>query len=151
MSEKNEQVRPAPIVAVGVLIANDNGEIFLAKSDKWGGRWIVPGGHLDYRELLEDCVRREVREELSVEIDNIKFVQVQDAVDASEQGYMNTYSKHFVFINYSAKLASPVGSIILDGIELQEYRFIKPQEALEKLNLNDSTRRLIECFLDNEQ
>jgi nucleoside triphosphatase len=41
MSEKK-----FPKVAVGVIIYNDNNEIFLAKSHKWENKWIVPGGRI---------------------------------------------------------------------------------------------------------
>ncbi len=132
-----------PFLAVGVLISNSRGEIFLARSlTKWHGRWIIPGGHLEYGETLQECVERETREELGVEIKDIEFLQIQEAPPPLEEYYKP--EKHFIFVNFAARLKEDHAPIKLENSELQEFCFIDPQEALAKLEINAPTRRLLE-------
>lgn len=132
-----------PAIAVGVLISNSRGEIFLARSvTKWDGRWIIPGGHLEYGESLQDCVRRETREELGIEIKDIEFIQIQEAPPPQDEYY--NAEKHFIFINFAARMEEDCAQITLQNSELQEFCFIDPKEALSKLQINSPTRRLIE-------
>lgn len=61
---------PAPRVGCGALITDDNGHVLLVlrrrapEADCWG----FPGGKVDFGETTEAAVRREVKEELGVEI-----------------------------------------------------------------------------------
>ncbi len=67
-------------VAVGIL--RKNGKI-LACQRKKGGRyelkWEFPGGKVEPGESVEECLSREMREELSVAIHSIDRVEVQSA------------------------------------------------------------------------
>jgi len=67
-------------VAVGVL--RRNGKI-LACQRKKGGRyelkWEFPGGKLEPGETVEECLARELREELSVNAHTIGRIEVQSA------------------------------------------------------------------------
>lgn len=59
-------------VGVGALIFNDEGMILLAlrgsdaKNER--GKWEIPGGAVEFGETLEDALKREVKEEINVEI-----------------------------------------------------------------------------------
>jgi 8-oxo-dGTP diphosphatase len=65
-------------VAVGIL--RKNGKILICQRKK-GGRyelkWEFPGGKLENGETTEQCLRRELREELSIEIQSIECIQTQ--------------------------------------------------------------------------
>ncbi|MGD1044306.1 MAG: (deoxy)nucleoside triphosphate pyrophosphohydrolase [Bacteroidota bacterium] len=67
-------------VAVGVLKKNN---LILICQRKRGGRyelkWEFPGGKLEPGETAEQCLRRELQEELSIEIDAIERVQTEAA------------------------------------------------------------------------
>lgn len=60
-------------VAVGAFIINDKGEVLLmkrsqqAKNEK--GKWEAPGGAVEYGETLEHAIRREMQEELGIDIE----------------------------------------------------------------------------------
>ncbi len=60
-------------VGVGALIFNENGEVFLIRREPKAknevGHWTIPGGTLEFNETMEECVRREVFEEIGVEIE----------------------------------------------------------------------------------
>ncbi len=67
-------------VAVGIL--RRNGKI-LASQRKMGGRyelkWEFPGGKLEPGESIEECLARELREELSINIHSIIHMELQSA------------------------------------------------------------------------
>mgnify|MGYP001007048718 CR=1 FL=1 len=57
---------------VTAAIAVKDGKVFIAKRKNAGklpGKWEFPGGKSEDGESLEACLRREIREELGVEID----------------------------------------------------------------------------------
>lgn len=55
-------------VAVRALIRNEKGDILVVKerNHDW---WSLPGGGLDYGESVEDCLRRELKEEINLDGD----------------------------------------------------------------------------------
>jgi mutator protein MutT len=65
-------------VAVGVL--RKNNQILICQR-KQGGRyalkWEFPGGKLESGESVEQCLRREIQEELSIEIQSIEHIQTE--------------------------------------------------------------------------
>lgn len=75
-----KRTKRGPSIATGVIIKNDQGEIFLGKSIHYSGRWIIPEGHLKYGETLEDCVRREIMEELGIKLKNLRFLRFQELI-----------------------------------------------------------------------
>jgi 8-oxo-dGTP diphosphatase len=75
MIEVNKNIK----VGTGVMIFKD-GKILVGKRrNRHGhGEYSFPGGHLDYMESLEDCVKKEYLEEVGVKIKNIKFLCVSN-------------------------------------------------------------------------
>src|SRR3989344_9424059 len=141
-------IEKRPEVATGVLIKNDKAEVFLGKSTKYGGLWIVPGGHLEYGETLEECVRREVKEELDIELADVHFLNIQETIRPTE--YQKDPEKHFIFVNFVSTMADTAAEITLDPNELSTYCFILPDKALEELELNPSTSEVLNYYLQQD-
>jgi len=68
----------SPITQVYGIIFDDEGKILIGRDSK-GGSWIIPGGHPEKGESVEETLKREVLEEVDVEINNIKPLGVQKA------------------------------------------------------------------------
>jgi 8-oxo-dGTP diphosphatase len=63
-----------PKVGVGVFVLKDNKILFGKRKNAHGdGTWSLPGGHLEFNEKVEDCAVREVLEETSISIKNIRM------------------------------------------------------------------------------
>jgi len=68
------QLPPNSIVASGPVII-ENGKVLLNREQKPGGitPWMFPGGEVeDFDASLEDACRREVKEEMGIDIEIIK-------------------------------------------------------------------------------
>lgn len=79
-----------PKVGVGVMIFKD-GKVLLAKrlSSHGAGSYQFPGGHLEHLESVEDCARRETREEAGIEIQNIRFLQLSNIAKYPPKHFIN--------------------------------------------------------------
>lgn len=74
-----------PGVGVGVVIWRDGKAVMVKRKGSHGaGTWSIPGGKLDFGESWEECAAREVREEIGVEITNIRFLAVTNDVFQKE-------------------------------------------------------------------
>ena len=89
-----------PKVGIGVIVIKD-GKILLGKrkNSHGEGAWCYPGGHLEYGESWEECSRREVMEETSIKIKNIRFGTATNDIFKDEQ-------KHYITICMLADYAS---------------------------------------------
>ena len=61
-----------------VIIDDDNRVLMLKRSnymDKYAGEWDLPGGHIKIGENLETGLKREVKEETDLTIENITFIE----------------------------------------------------------------------------
>jgi nucleoside triphosphatase len=134
----SEQYYPEP--TVGALIFNPQGELFLMSSHKWHGRYVVPGGHIELGERMEDALRREVMEETNLQIFGIKFLIFQEFI------FDPVFWKpgHYIFLDFTCITDST--DVVLNE-EAQSYIWIHPQLALN-LPLDPYTRRAIRKYLE---
>jgi mutator protein MutT len=68
-----EKLSPLPHKRIGVaVIRNQQGQILidrrLAKGEM-AGLWEFPGGKIEINETVEECIKREISEELAIEVE----------------------------------------------------------------------------------
>jgi 8-oxo-dGTP diphosphatase len=64
-----------PLVGVGVGVICADGIVLLKRQGSHGsGEWSLPGGHLEFGESVIDCARREVKEELGVDLEKCRVI-----------------------------------------------------------------------------
>jgi len=132
-----DQIFPEP--TVGAFIFNSKGELLLLQSHKWPGRYIVPGGHVELGETLEQALLRETKEETGLDIHSVEFINFQEFI------YDPAFWKkrHFIFFDFACRT---------DGIEVklndeaEGYIWMEPRQALT-LELDAYTRRSVEEWL----
>ena len=77
---------------IGVILKKDGKVLLGRRTGAHGeGDWAFPGGHLEFGEEWENCVRREVLEETSLSIRNIRFGAITNDVFKTEK-------KHYITI-----------------------------------------------------
>lgn len=93
----------------GAFILNETGELFLmrrgSKCKNEIGHWTVPGGTVEFGEMLRDAVAREVREEIGVQIE---FDGQLPAVDHIIPGE----SQHWVTTLFPARITKGTPEIL---------------------------------------
>ena len=129
-----------PEPTVGIFIFNPQGELLLLRSHKWPGAYVVPGGHVELGERLEEAVLREAQEETGLEVYDLEFINFQQFI------YDPAFWKHrhFIFFDFAARTE---GTEVILNDEAQEYLWVELKEALQ-LNLDSYTRTSIEAYLN---
>jgi molecular chaperone GrpE len=100
---------------------------------------VVPGGHVEMGETLDQALRREVMEETGLEIDNIEFAQFQDAINPPE--YQK--QRHYIFLDFFARVSG--GEIKLNE-ELQEFNWFDPKTVLKEQKVAYGTQKFVLAF-----
>ena len=133
------QVYPEP--TVGALIVDKEGKILLVKSHKWFDKFTLPGGHIELGETMVEAVKREVNEEVGLDVQVGHMLLMQEAIFASE-----FYKKrHFIFFDFACR--SKDGQAKLDQDELQDYIWVYPGAAYN-LKLDSFTKKTIDKFME---
>ena len=132
-----EQVFPEP--TVGVFIFNQAGEVLLLKSHKWPGKYVIPGGHVEVGERLEEAAVREAKEETGLDIHDLKFIMFQEFIH--DPAFWKR--KHFIFFDYACRTDSL--SVTLND-EAEDHVWVQPEAALH-LPLDSYTPNTIERIL----
>lgn len=67
-------LNPCPTNAL--IIENNKEEILLVKRklDPHKNLWDLPGGFVDFQETIEDSLKREIKEEININIDNLNYL-----------------------------------------------------------------------------
>jgi 8-oxo-dGTP diphosphatase len=104
-----------PIVGVGAVVL-DGDRVLLVKraNEPLKGEWSLPGGAVDVGETLEDAIRREVREETSLDVEVGPVVDVLDRIRYDPDGRVKF---HYVLVDF---LCRPTGGEIRRGSDAEE-------------------------------
>jgi NAD+ diphosphatase len=105
-----QQHFPAIYPCVIVLVRRGDERLLVRKTEWPAGRYSLISGFLEFGESLEECVRREVREEAGLEVTNIRYVGSQSWPFPSQQ-----------MIGFVADYAG--GLLKLDEAELEDGRW----------------------------
>jgi NAD+ diphosphatase len=100
-----------PTHPCAIVLVQRNDEFLLGRKAIWPeGRYSLIAGFLDAGESLEECARREVREETGVEITNLRYVGSQNWPFPSQ-----------IMAGFVADYAG--GEVTVDGDELEDARW----------------------------
>ena len=86
-----------PQVGTATIITRDNKVLLMKRKGPHGkGTWSTPGGHLDFGETLEGCAIRETREEVGLDVFDVRFRTVTNDVFEDE-------GRHYITVWMDAK------------------------------------------------
>ena len=126
-----------PLAAVGAVIQKD-GRVLLVKRrfEPSRNKWSIPGGLVELGERVKDAVKREIYEEVGLEIRLIKLIDVVDSIIRDEDGRVRY---HYIILDY---LAVPKGGVLRGNKEVLDLGWFTPEEVA-KLNLTKTSRYLL--------
>lgn len=126
MNQKQPRIRVA-------VVLEQEGRILLVAHRKGDKRyWLLPGGGVDYGETIEECAKREMREETGLEIEVTRMLYLSEAI--CPQG-----TRHILNVYVLGRIKG--GELhkgeedVLDGLEFF------PMEELENLTLYPPIQR----------
>jgi 8-oxo-dGTP diphosphatase len=130
------------LVAVGAVVEDDKGRILLVKHRKerggyWQGKWICPGGKLEFGEEIREGIKREVKEETNLEVELVTPLFPFDRVVELD----GETSLHVIYVDYVAKL---LGGELETGSDVGEALWVE-KKSISKMwpELHEDTQRLL--------
>ena len=69
------------------------------KDKLWHDRWQLPGGQLEHGEMIDDCLKRELKEEVNITIKDSLFIPV--VFENIRYGHNNS---HILLVPYLCKV-----------------------------------------------
>lgn len=122
-------------VGVGALIFNDEGHLLLTlrgkKAKNERGKWEIPGGAVEFGETIENALKREIKEELDIEIEVLEMLQLCDHIIPYE-------NEHWVSPTYICKITKGEPKI-LEPEKCDEIGWFSLEDA-EKMPLSIVTK-----------
>ena len=123
-------IQPKFTVSATAIIVNESGEVLLLEHVlRPASGWALPGGFLEPQEQAEDALRREMREEISLELANVR-------------PYLAKTHRTHVEIFF---LADPVGDPRVKSREIMDFKWFSLKDL--PADMSRSQQRLIRDVL----
>jgi nucleoside triphosphatase len=135
-----KQQYPEP--TVGALIFNPERKILLIKGEKFKETYVIPSGHIEVGETFEEALRREVKEETGLDIDNIQLLSLQESI--FNPHYFT--KRHFLYIDFACTTTSTQVTL---NEECREFVWVTLPDALN-LPLHPYTRAFLTEYMQGK-
>ncbi|HET8645583.1 MAG TPA: NUDIX hydrolase [Vicinamibacteria bacterium] len=124
-------------MGVGAVVV-DEGRVLLIRRGKepLRGRWLVPGGTVEWGETLEEALVREVQEETGLLVRPREMVAVLDRIHREGEAVLH----HFVIVDY---LCERVAGTLRAGSDADEAALV-PVAELGAYDLPDKAAEVVE-------
>jgi NAD+ diphosphatase len=129
-----------PRLSPAIIVAVVHGpKILLAHANHFpDGFYSVLAGFVEPGETLEECVRREVQEEVGLQVKNIRYF-----------GSQPWPFPHSLMIGFTAEFAG--GRITIDGAEIADAAWFSPSDLPRIPGEISIARRLIDWFVEDRR
>ena len=133
-TNQSKYVRPS---AAGFIL-NDKGQIYLMRrgQEPHRGKWMMPGGHMKVGETIEECVKREIKEEVGMDVEIEKLFTVYS--DPTQD-----LRHHALVVFFIVKLISQEN---IETIETMESKWFDLKDVPEDLAYHH--RKVFDQFLE---
>lgn len=133
-------MKKQPKLAVAALIKNKDGKFLFVKTHKLKDIYTIPGGGIKPGESPEEALKREVKEEVGLEIKKAKLFKIQESMETDEP-------EQAIFFNYLCDVDND--KVKIDNYEILDFTWVKPSKSLN-LKLHDEVRKIVEEVLEQK-
>ncbi len=129
-------LNPSP--GITIIIRSPDGKILIGKRSKnarYGNKWCLPGGYIEYEESFIETVHREVLEETGLEI--------------RIEGIVNVVSNHLDDLHHTiviVLIGNVFGGHQRPGDDLTELKWIDSVMHLGTIYAFEADKRIIDCY-----
>ena len=128
---------------MGALIFDGDAILLVERAgEPLKGYWSLPGGLVETGELIEDAVRREVREETGLEVDMVFRFDIFERIMRDDEGRAEY---HFVLVDYVCKIT---GGELRPADDVSRVEWV-PQARMRDYKITAGTLEAVErAYLD---
>lgn len=127
------------IIAVGV-VRNDSGEYLICRmpGDRgvFPGQWGLPGGGIEDGEKMEAALRRELHEEVGLEVTDVESLFFTDGAHTKKHADGSTNDVYMIFLLFGCRA---LGHEVTLNAEFTEAAWVA-RKNLARYDLNAATR-----------
>lgn len=116
------------------MVRDADGRVLLVRN-KDDGSWCLPGGGWDYGETVEQCIRREIQEELGVDIKHIDATPV-----GFWDGKNSKYDYRALKLVITGQLASDQFTVTDEASEVGYFNY----QEMKRLDFNPDEIGVVE-------
>ena len=125
------------MVGVGAVVVRDGRALIVKRAhEPRKGEWSLPGGLLELGESLPDAVRREIKEETSLDIEVGPIIETFDRVHRDDEGKIRY---HFVIVDY---VCWPNGGEAVPGSDAEGVAWVSADE-IDEYKVNAHAKAVI--------
>jgi len=138
-----KETKKFPELVVGILIKNKDDKFLLIKSPKWAKLTTV-GGHIEFGEVAEETIVREVKEEVGLDVYGPEFVRVVEVIRPEDFGT----DRHLVGLQYVVNTDAAEDQVVIDNDEAVDYKWLTAEEILASDEVKETIQKTMEIYLN---
>jgi len=128
-------------VGSAVVLENEKGEILLIKrkNEPAKGKWVLPGGGINFGEHSKEAAKRELKEETAYDISVEDFITKLELINSKE-------NFHRVILYHKAKL---LGGTLKLSHDAEDAIWVEPKKIKTVENLGEWVLQVLKeaCYL----
>ncbi len=135
-TQKNRTENSTHLVVGAAVTINESGEILIAQrraTDSQAGLWEFPGGKKEQGETIQECIKRELKEELNIDI------KVGELLKIVEHDYANFTIELYT---YFAKITGGKPS----AIECADFAWVSKND-LKNYSFSGADNKIVDALL----
>ena len=119
-----------------LILVHDGPRLLLAQKPGWGTRYSILAGFVEPNESLEDCARRETREEVGLALTDVAYA-----------GSQPWPFPHQLMVGFTARYAG--GEIVVDGDELERAAWFEADALPDLPPAVSLSRQMIDAWVSS--
>lgn len=133
--------RKKPSLIADAFIKMDNKYLAIKRRAMEAGTWETPGGRVEFGERIEDALKREIKEEVGVDIKINKILGWGEGLDCQHK---DGFIAHRFVLYFDCEIVS--GELRYDNEEISEYKWVTWNEFKELKPLSKPMKDFFERF-----